>query len=196
MMRNVFPFILMLIVLVSCTNEYAVEDELYSYIEEEFAKNSMNLSEELDTLETLFLAAGLIKSAAPEDYRQYYQGNIDEGMVRVLEDPYALTKYRGIIQLSFDKLQIKALRKFDGETYDQSKFGQISHMIDTMARSTGQISGSTVAEAHLHFLTPDDFEHPFYRANILLCLQSVYFKHYVRNDQYLREIPKKIEYFE
>jgi hypothetical protein len=179
--------------LVSCTGEYAVEDELYRCIEQEFADNSMDLSKELDTLEVLFLEAGLIESPAPEDYRNYYQGNIDEGMVRFLEDPYPSTKYKGVIQLSLHKLETCALRKFDGETYDESKFARISYMIDTTVRSTGQVSSSAIANAHLTILNADDFEHPYYRANVLLSLQSLYFNHYVRHENYLREIPKKIE---
>ncbi|MDG1334177.1 MAG: hypothetical protein P8P74_17725 [Crocinitomicaceae bacterium] len=186
-------FFILSAILFSCSGEYAVEDELYSYLENEFAKSSRNLEGELDTLEVLFLDEGLLQSASPEDYRNYYQNNIDQGQLIPLQNPHLRTIY-GEVELSLDLLERAALRKYDGETYDQSKFAKISHMIDTMPRSSGQISSGTVAKAHLHFLSADDFEHPFYRANILLSLQGLYFRKYVRNEQYIRPIPKKIEY--
>ena len=107
-----------------------------SCIETEFAKHSLDLENELDTLETLFLKQGLINSAAPEDYRNYYQNNIDQGTLISLEDPYLRILSKDLA-LNFEMLECSALRKFDGETYDQSKFAKISHMIDTTVRATG-----------------------------------------------------------
>lgn len=185
--------LLLTFALFSCSGEYAVEDELYLCLKQEFAKQSLNLDDELDTLEILFLEEGLLASAAPEDYRNYYQKNIDSGMLLSLPNPHLKTVAQDV-RLSLEMLERRALRKFNGETYDQSKFGQISNMIDTNVRSTGQIASSTVANAHLKFLTADDFEHPFYRANILLSLQHLYFHKYIGkgDEEFIRPIPKKI----
>ena len=186
-------FLLFGLFLISCSSEYAVEDELYAYLEDEFSKQSLDLEAALDTLEYLYLDQELLKSTSGESYRQYYQTNIDVGMLLYLQD-YYLREVMVKIDLSHYKLERCALRKFDGETYDASKFGQISNKIDTQTKKTGQISSGTVAKAHLDALSSEDFEHPFYRANVLLSLQNLYFNLYVRKDgQYLREIPKKIE---
>ncbi|MFK7785896.1 MAG: hypothetical protein AB8B56_12310 [Crocinitomicaceae bacterium] len=182
----------MIFVLFSCSGEYSVEDELYACIEQEFSSHSLNLEAELDSLEVQFLDEGLIESTAPADYRNYYQENINQGILRSLKNPYAKEKF-GEIDLTFEKLERCALRKFDSTTYSNSKFGQISNLIDEAVHSTGQIASSTVANAHLKILSSDDFEHPFYRANILLSLQIVYYRKYVGSDEeHLRPIPKKI----
>ena len=178
-------------VFISCAGQYAVEDELYAYMEQEFASNSLSLPEELDSLESLFLNEGIIESISPEDYRNYYQKNINQGRFRELSVPYRVNN--DLSEMSFDKLRSYALKKFGGETYKQSKFGRISNIIDTSVHSTEQITFVTVAQAHLEILSTEDFEHPFYRANVLLSLQWIYFNHYLRHEKYIREIPKKIE---
>jgi hypothetical protein len=161
MIRVILVYSILASLLIGCTGKYAVEDELYVCLEDEFAKSALNLEDELDTLEILFLAEGLLQSAAPEDYRNYYQNNIDQGMLMSLQNPYLKIVAKDV-ELSLEILERSALRKFDGESYDQSKFAKISYMIDTTVRSTGQIASSTVAKAHLKFLSADDFEHPFY----------------------------------
>jgi hypothetical protein len=88
-----------------------------------------------------------------------------------------------------------ALRKFKGKTFDKSKFGRISNLINTRTKETGQITSGTVAEVHLEVLSDDDFMHPFYRAGVLLSLQHLYFNRYLSGDrEHIRPIPKKVDY--
>jgi len=181
--------------LVSCTNPHEVEDALYSHIENQFSNNSLDLESTLDSLELIFLNEGLIDSPSPKEYRNYYQQNIDEGELRSPQSEDA-RKWISQVSFTYQELETVALRKVDGETYDESKFGRIAQQIEKETRETGQITFITVAKAHLDILSVDDFEHPFYRANILLSLQRVYFRHYVEDRRYIRPIPKKIEYVE
>lgn len=193
MTRIYFFLVLVSLITASCTSQYAVEDALYNCIDQEFTNKALNLEDELDTLEILFLDEGLLASASPADYRNYYQGNINQGMLRALENPHLRTIVNQI-GINYNQLESCALRKIDADTYNQSKFGQISNMIDTMTQSTGQITSGTVATAHLKVLTADDFEHPFYRANVLLSLQNLYYQKYLGGDkEFIRSIPKKIQ---
>ncbi len=192
-MRAFYLFIVFSI-LNSCSNEYLVEDELYEFIEGEFSNQGLDLKNTLDTLEQMYLDQELIESTSAKSYRNYYQKNIDEGMLLSLQD-YYLTEVKSKVELSYYDLERSALRKYDGVTFDESKFGKISNSIDKQTIKTGQITCGTVAKAHLDFLSVDDFNHPFYRANILLSLQYIYYQKYMLMDRnYLKEIPNKIDF--
>lgn len=178
------------LLLVSCNNDFAVEDQLYKCLKEEFAKNSLNLDHTLDTLETLYIKEGLIESNNSSDYRQYYQRNIDSGRILSLKDDYS-RKLALRVQWSHLSLDSCALKRFDKTEFEKSRYGRITNMIDSLVNATGQISSSTVAKSHLQVLSPQDFNHPFYRANILLSLQFNYFNKYLDQDAaYIKNIPK------
>ena len=191
-MKKALHILVIVTLLASCSREYGVEDELYLCLTKEFSKHSLDLKKTMDTLEILYISEGLIDSRIGADYRQYYQTNIDTGMVLILQDAY-LNDIATRLELSQSKLDSCILNKFDKETYDSSKFGRISNMIDSMVTTTGQIASSTVATAHLNILSAKDFEHPYYRASVLLSLQFLYFNKYLNDDhKYIKQIPKKI----
>lgn len=193
-LKTVLFFLTFALLLTSCSNEYAVEDELYSHLENEFSKQSLDLEKSLDTLEKLCIEDGILLSTSPSDYRQYYQNNIDQGMLLFIHCDY-YNEIMNKVNLRDLDLERCALRKFNGEAFDESKFGKISNLIKIRTKETGQISSGTVAEAHLEVLSDEDFEHPFYRAGVLLSLQHLYFNRYMSGDRkHIRPIPKKIDY--
>lgn len=191
-MKNILYLFGFCLILGSCTSEYQVEDELYAYIGSEFSKQSLDLEIVLDSLETMYLEQELIESYSPADYRQYFQTNIDEGQLLSLQSEY-FVKISNRIPITYPDLERCALRTFDGATFDDSKFGLLSKQIISETNANGQISSGTVAKAYLDILSDEDFEHPFYRANVLLSLQTIYFGMYFEGDRtYLKEIPKKV----
>ena len=171
-----------IVVLTACQseNEYNVEDELYVCLESRFSDSSLNLEKILDTLELLYVKDGILKSTSGEDYRQYYQTNIDTGMVLFLRNDYIL-ELSPKISIRMNELDSCVLQKIDLESFNKSKYAKISEDIEKSTKETGQISGSSVAKAHLKYLSPIDFEHPYYRANILLSLHSLYYYKYTHN---------------
>lgn len=181
------------LLLASCSNEYEVEDALYEHIENKYAQHSYDLESTLDSLEQFYIEEGLIKSGAPKDLRNYFQQNIDEGQLRYSQS-YEARALLGRVPLSYPELEKVALRKVNGETFDASKFGLISNRIEKNVTETGQIASSNVAMPHLNVLSAEDFEHPYYRANVLLFLHTLYYPYYVQDQKYIREIPTKIEY--
>ena len=177
-MIKLFLFSLVGLLFVSCNNKYSVEDELYKQIDDRFTKHSINLTLTLDSLEILYLNEGLLKSKKAKDYRDYYQTNMNVGELRQLQNDY-LKKILSRVQLDQDELETSLKATFDGATFTSSKYGKISLRIDSLVQATGQITSSSVASSHLHYLSEKDFEHPYYRANILLSLQWLYFWKYI-----------------
>ena len=191
-MKTFLYIFLLSFLFTSCNSKYQVEDKLYIFLEEEFSKESMDLAKVLDTLEVLYINEGLILSSSGSDYRQYYQTNIDIGILRGLRDKY-LKKTNLKVKISYAKFDSCARNNFSREAYENSKFAKISKTIDNEVKKTGQIASSTVAIPHLKFLSNDDFNHPFYRANILLSLQHMYYRKYIGKDKkHMKNIPKKI----
>ena len=191
-MKQIWSLFAICLILASCSSSYEVEDELYAYIDSEFSKQSLDLSKTLDSLELLYLEHGLIQSYSPADYRKYFQTNIDEGQLLSLHHEYFLNISKKVT-VTYPDLERCALRIFDGETFDESKFGQLSEMIISESNATGQMTSGTVAKAYLKVLSDEDFEHPFYRANVLLSLQGIYYDMVRSADRdYLREMPKKV----
>lgn len=191
-MKQIWSLFAICLILGSCSDEFEVEDELFAYITSEFSKQSLDLDNVLDSLESLYIEQELIQSDSPADYRQYFQTILDEGRLFLPhgENPW----YRSdSISITYRDLERCALREFDGTAFDASKFGQLSQRIMKETRETDQISSGTVAKAYLDILSDEDFEHPFYRASVLLSLQRVYFEMVRSGDRgYLREIPKKV----
>jgi len=193
-MKKQLLFILVTpLLLVSCSNQYEVEDALYKHIEAKYDLRSYDLENTLDSLEQFYIEEGLIKSGSPKDLRHYFQQNIDEGQLRYAHGDEARALL-GRVPLSYPELEKVALRKVNGETFDASKFGLISNRIEKEVHETGQIASSTIAQSYLDALSTKDFEHPFYRASVLLFIHTLYFTHYLNDQRYVREIPKKIEY--
>lgn len=193
-LRKILLLIALAFLITSCSSEYEVEDELYSCLDSEFSKQSLDLEKTLDSLEILCINEGILHSNSPSDYRQYYQTNIDQGMLLFIHSDY-LNEVTNKVKLSYVDLERCALRKFDGATFDKSKFGKISNLINAQAKKTGQISSGSVAEMHLRVLSNEDFEHPFYRANVLLSFQHLHFNRYMFGDgKYIRAIPKKLDF--
>ncbi|NVK66660.1 MAG: hypothetical protein HWE22_18855 [Flavobacteriales bacterium] len=193
MKKFLFFLIVMPLLLAGCSNEYEVEDALYAYIETKYADESINLENTLDSLEKYYVEEGVIASGSPSDLRDYFQQNIDEGQLRISHNDQARALLSRV-SFSFNELEKAALRQVDGETFDASKFGIISNLIEEETTKTGQIASSTVALPYLEVLSVKDFEHPFYRSNVLLFLHMCYFHHYVKYQEYIREMPKKVEY--
>ena len=192
--RKTLLLIALAFLITSCSSEYEVEDELYLCLDSEFSKQSLDLEKTLDSLEILCINEGILHSNSPSDYRQYYQTNIDQGMLLFLPAEY-LKNVRNKLDLNQEKLVNHVVSKLDLAAYEESKFGRISNLIDSMVVATGQITSGTVAKAHLQVLSERDFEHPFYRANILLSLQGLYFLKYISGDnKYIRAIPKKLDF--
>ena len=122
-MKNIIPLTIVLFTaLVSCKSDVSVEDRLYSCLHDKFAAKSINLEKTLDTLEVLFINEGLLKSTSSNDYRHYYQTNIDTGMVLTLHDDY-LIKLSKKIKLSLNDLEHCAFSEIDSIQLDQSKYG-------------------------------------------------------------------------
>lgn len=191
-MKQIWSLFAICLILASCSNKFEVEDELYAYIASEFSEKSLDIDKVLDSIELLYIEQGLIESYSPADYRQYFQTNIDEGQLLLLHHEYFLNISKKVT-VTYPDLERCALRIFDGETFDESKFGQLSEMIISESNASGQMTSGTVAKAYLEVLSDEDFEHPFYRANVLLSLQDIYFEMVKSGDRgYLREIPKKV----
>lgn len=139
----------------------------------------MNLESTLDSLENLYLEEGLLPSTHPQHYRGYYQANIDSGYVRQIQSDF-LGEIQSKVSLTQQELETIVQEHFDDITYSSSKFGKINRRIDSLVKATGQIASSTVASSHLTILDNHDFTHPYYRANILLSLQWLYYDKYIK----------------
>ncbi len=179
-------------ILSSCSNKYEVEDYLFEEISTEFSNQGLDINTSLDTIESIFIREGLLKTIDPYGFQEFYQANIDSGMMLLPLDERVIdiSQRTKIHHFNLDSMGVE---KFGVEIFEASTFGRISNEIEQKTNVTGQITNGSVCQVFLDHMELDDFEHPFYRANVLLLLHGYFFVKHVDGQEYIRDIPKSIE---
>ena len=188
-MVKFFPLTFLLILAASCSKEIVFEDKLYSSMVGRYATDNVPLDQILDSLENQMIKEGILTGKGGQAKVDYYEKIVETGeapyfenfaLVERLVDP---SMYLAITSETIDSLKIA-----DPASFASSTYSNLSDKINTKFSDLGSITPITVSEEIIAVLDGADFDHPFYRAYMLLTSVITMDKESV----YVRELPKRI----
>ena len=181
-----------LFILSACSIEVNrdVEDQLYTCLKGKYKQKGVNLEKELNRLENHLIKYKILENASGEAKIKYYKQIIKEGQIPPLQNIRVLKQLMKVpFSASILSSCQKRAGKKDSAAFAKSRFYKINQNIQmNIAAHGGAFSTGTVAKAMIKELTAEDFEHPYYRALMLLLVVQTA----DRNTTYMRQIPKKL----
>lgn len=188
-MKQLINFSIVALLLVNCSSKNEqFEDQLYSCLENHYKECGIDLETALDSLENNLLAQRILTSKDGQGKIAYYETVVETGQITGHE-PSELVDRIAKCYVHLDDLRHAMATTFgvDSLAFEQSEFFKTANKINKQAVINGGVSPVSVSKAMLKHLNAKDFEHPFYRAQMLLslCMSSDL------DDAFRRQIPKK-----
>ncbi|WP_417265726.1 biopolymer transporter ExbD [Brumimicrobium sp.] len=184
MKKIIIVLISLFIFLSSNAQEETIKDKLYTCMVNHYHGNNIDLNASLDTLENYLILNDILKSNDGNGKVQYYQTIIKTGVIQGVErtslmDSLALYYPR----TDFINNCIFVVNDLDSSQFIKSQFYQTTEKVKNDAE--GLIDLVSVSKLILSNLSAKDFEHPYYRANMLLSFVMTS----DREQAYIRAIP-------
>ncbi|MFK7787662.1 MAG: hypothetical protein AB8B56_21245 [Crocinitomicaceae bacterium] len=187
-MKTNMSLIFALIVFIGCqTGEKSIEDNLYQCLVEQYDENDIDLAASLDSIEDHLIQVGILTSRDGQGRINYYQEIIKQGEVHYTPETPIMTSLRNSDVNMGQVIEcIKNAQTFDSLKYYSSEFYLKSKKIADHVEASGATNPVNVSKAILANLTAADFEHPFYRAQLLITMVMTN----ERNKAYVRTVLK------
>lgn len=181
-----FVLLLLFPCLASCaSDQYPFEDELYNCLLKEATNANVDLEQELEVLEAMYVKYGILHSKSGQAKLDFYQTVFESGELPVL--PAKEYFNENLYQFKKSSAFYSCLRRKDDQHYMKTKMYQFEQKSNEMVASAGKVSPQIAAEAMIATFSSEDLEHPFYRAMVLININMVLDK----ETAYIRQIPKK-----
>lgn len=151
------------------TKEAELEEILLDCLKQSYGEQQVNISEELDKLETYLIKSKSLKSSSGQSYFDFY-----EQIVQINDIPATLdnNRFQNIFKLTPNQFYSadchEELKKLDSTTIANSKYTQMTVAIQKAAQD--EVSPSNIAKAITSVLSPSNFDNPYYRAIALLTI--------------------------
>jgi len=190
-MNSKMPFLLFILAFVGCqTNDRQVEDVLYQCLEQHYAENNIDLATSLDSLEDYLIAEDLLQTKDGQSKIIFYKQVVEDGKFpRVHETDLMKTLRTAYIPPESLLQCLKSKPTYDSLQYSKSTFVRKTQSIERDAVSQEATHVVLVSKAMLKHLTKNDFEHPFYRAQMLISFVMAN-----QGDKaYIKDVPKKTQ---
>jgi hypothetical protein len=187
---NLIVGITLILLLISCSNKYEQEEQLYECLATEYAAEGIDLNKELDAFEQVLIEEKILKDGSGEAKVDFYKSVIENGEMPGLKNYDAAKPFHKLI---FAKVLNTSCRQYaiakDSVAFTNSRYSKVTKNIQIKAVKNGQISPITVSKAIVSELNAEDFEQPYYRAFMLLGFAFSA----DRESAYIRNIPKKLD---
>lgn len=170
MMNLIFACIL----IISCTvsdNSISVEDKLYQCILNEYSDKGVDIEPMIDSLEVYCISQGVLKDHSGKAKFDYYrliaEGNEIPSMWR-----NELTDSIGKMQLSIANVEACLYDKsgLDSLTIETSKYYKLRSELEKIK----EVNVQNVAKVYINTLAPSDFDHPYFRATMLITYVRIF----------------------
>jgi hypothetical protein len=162
-------------------SNYKVEDQIYSCLVAEYHKHGVDVEPLLDSLELYYISQGILKSNTGKSKFDFYKEISETGKAPTMKW-HKLADSVGQI-MYFDQQINQCLREnnIDSTDFNESKYLVLMKSFHTIQ----DVNLKNAAKAHIEVLTSKDFEHPYYRAHMIISFTRIY----EREASFLRLIP-------
>jgi hypothetical protein len=168
-------------------NDYPMEDAMFACLVSDANAIGIDLETSLDEMEQLLIENNVLSGNDGAAKIAYYNKIIEEGQTPLLIKSDTRDRLMEVaIKVKMKTVCIDELRK--RETFSESKFYKLVRAIEILVEQE-EINFGSISEAVVEILDAKDFEHPFYRAYMVLTC----FKIMDLDEAYVRELPKRIE---
>lgn len=163
-------------------SKYTVEDELYSCLEAEYYKQGIDVEPLIDSLENYYISQDVLIDKTGKSKFDFYKEISETGKVPTMEW-HKLTDSVGQIMYFENQMNACLNRSaIDSTAINNSVYSELMNNF----HSIKEVNPQNAAKAHIEVLTPVDFEHPYYRAHMIISFTRVF----DREKAYIRSIPK------
>lgn len=171
LMKNSLKILLLSALAYGCSvPEHPVEDELYNCLVQEYQSKGINLPVVLDSLENHYIRNGILQDKSGHSKLAFYKQIAHSGEVPVMTQ-YPLADSVGKIKFFQQEMEACIHNKgFDSLTLKRSTYFQLMEDFKTIR----EVNPKNAAASHVNCLTATDFEHPYFRAHMLITFTRIY----------------------
>jgi hypothetical protein len=181
-MKSTFNIFFVFIFVFGCsTSDHSVEDNLYNCLIDEYKSKGIDLVPLLDSLENHYINLGILDDKSGQAKLEFYKKIAATGEVPKM-NTYSIADRVAKIKFFQDEIESCLLtNSIDSITLSKSKYHQLMEASKVME----EINPKNAAIAHTRVLTGSDFEHPYFRAHMLISYTRIY------EHEFSRKIPVK-----
>lgn len=170
-MKGTLKILIAILVASGCSaSENPVEDSLFSCLIEEYKTNGIDLYPLLDSLENHYISIGILNDKSGQAKMDFYRKIATTGEVPKMK-PYDIAD--SVAQIRFFQEEIENCLKTNGvdsTSIRKSKYHQLMEDFKLM----NEVNPKNAATSHTRILTSSDFEHPYFRAHMLISFTRIY----------------------
>ena len=158
-------------------------------MQERYSTGKISLDQILDSLENQMIEEGILSGKDGRSKISYYEKIVETGIVPSFEN-FAIVE-RLVVPAMYLEITmncIDSLKLADPDSFNSSTYSELSDRLNNRFSAAGDISPATVSKEIIDVLNDADFDHPFYRAYMLLTSAITMEK----DTAYIRELPKRI----
>ncbi|TNE56068.1 MAG: hypothetical protein EP338_00445 [Bacteroidetes bacterium] len=162
--------VLLLVLLQSCQNKYEVEDQMYDCLKRHYQEAGLDLEKLLTRAEDYYVAQGVLKTKEAAEKRHFYKRIADgEGIpeMRANELTDSLSKVF-IGRKEFEDCLFSE-GKVTKEKYENTAFFRFKEASENLKEKSPQ----GIAACRIEHFSAEDFEHPYYRAELLITIPRI-----------------------
>ncbi len=170
-MKNIIKILLLSILAYGCSaSENPVENELYECLIKEYKSKGIDIAALLDSMENHCIKNGILRDNSGESKLEFYKKIANTGEVPIME-VYEIAD--SIAQIKFFQQEIESClnnKDFDSLTLSNSSYSRLMSSFKTVK----EVNPKNAAICHVNVLTSKDYEHPYYRAHMLITFARIY----------------------
>lgn len=170
-MTNILKILLLSILAYGCNaNDNPVEDELYNCLVQEYKSKGVDIATFLDSMENHYIRKGILKDNSGKSKFDFYKQIANSGEVPIM-DQYDIAD--SVAKIDFFQKEIESClngKDFDSITLTNSPYSRLMEDFKTVK----EINPKNAAICHVNVLSASDFEHPYFRAHMLITYARIY----------------------
>lgn len=176
-------FVLSMCCAIGCTDSnYKVEDQIYSCLVTEYHKHGVDVEPLIDSLEHYYISQGVLIDNTGKSKFEFYKKISETGKVPTMKWHKFADSVGQIMYFEPQMNECLRNNNIDSVEVKNSKYSELMKAF----HSVEKVNPQNASKAHIEVLTPKDFEHPYYRAHMIISFTRIY----EREQSYLRSIPK------
>lgn len=153
----------------SYAQEKSVEDALYKCLVSHYDNVGLHIEALLDSLEIHYVSEGILQDKSGKAKFAFYESIAENGELPTIYNYSIANKVSVVEFLPADINQCLRSNNVTSTTLKESKFYNLIEAYKTEEEITPQ----SAAKSQIKILSPEDFEHPYYRAHFLLTLAKI-----------------------
>lgn len=170
-MKNTVRILFVLIFAYGCNaSNNPLEDKLFDCLVEEYKNQGIDIIPLLDSLENYYINQGVLNDKSGQAKLDFYKKIALEGKVPIMAF-YSIADSVG--QIKFFQTEIDkciSSNGIDSLTLKKSNYYRLMEDFKSM----NEVNPKNAAISHTRILASSDFEHPYYRAHMLITFTRIY----------------------